>query len=476
MISTSSHLVDWYIDIYTNLYGTDNSYTDIMLKFNDYLKTMVNTSSKYKTLSSMILSIGVALLLLHFFTDLSEKASMKQLSMLQFGKTVCAAIATVFVMFYSKQIFIFLLTMVEKINDMTVTKTGFETVSKFLSNDIVYTLMQRAVNKDFTIWKLLGYTLTAVLLELVSLVTRLLITYYSATRVIQLFVYLLFMPIGVSDIFENGPGGMVNLRSPGFRYIKNMVAIMMQIIVITVICQSFSLITNTINTYYYEQSEGTSIETSSNGLISKANLLNTALYPLRNLYYTESDGDYTTTYAASKDSNLIKESLANLEADEENDAYTGTGTTEKDEKDAENEKTKENKKTWKERLAEFLTTDPNKPDGEPSDGLSEGYIVSFSITGTSDASASSSTTNYYEVKKITRVVNTSGNIVDEEEAEKIKSSESYVMTVASVEQFFKYCTGDAGGKFLLFITIMIVKILMIVSASKLCNTILGTEI
>ena len=108
------YLVDWYIDIYTSVYGVDTTYTDVILKFNNYLKMLINNNSATTSVfTNMILGIGVVLLLMHFFSDLSEKAAANQLSTLQMGKSFCTAIAAVFVIFNAKYIFIFMMSMVE---------------------------------------------------------------------------------------------------------------------------------------------------------------------------------------------------------------------------------------------------------------------------------------------------------------------------------------------------------------------------
>ena len=87
----SPHLVEWYTDIYTHIYGIDTTYTDVLSQFNTYLKQMIN-SANFTTFSNMILTIGIVLMLFHFFGDLTEKAAMKQLSLLQMGKSFCLLI------------------------------------------------------------------------------------------------------------------------------------------------------------------------------------------------------------------------------------------------------------------------------------------------------------------------------------------------------------------------------------------------
>lgn len=163
----SPHLVDWYTDIYTNVYGYDNLYKQVLSQFNTYLKEMVN-SLQFTAFTNTILTIGVVLMLFYFFTDLTEKAAMNQLSTLQLGKSFCAALGTIFIMFHSKNIFIFLMNMVESLNDsLTIGARGHMIVSNILTNDITQLLLSRCVAEHFSVWAILGYTLTALLLMLV---------------------------------------------------------------------------------------------------------------------------------------------------------------------------------------------------------------------------------------------------------------------------------------------------------------------
>ena len=150
-------------DIYTNVYGYDNLYKQVLSQFNTYLKEMVN-SLQFTAFTNTILTIGVVLMLFYFFTDLTEKAAMNQLSTLQLGKSFCAALGTIFIMFHSKNIFIFLMNMVESLNDsLTIGARGHMIVSNILTNDITQLLLSRCVAEHFSVWAILGYTLTALL-------------------------------------------------------------------------------------------------------------------------------------------------------------------------------------------------------------------------------------------------------------------------------------------------------------------------
>ena len=141
----SPHLVEWYTDIYTHVYGIDSTYTDVLKQFNTYLKQMINGTS-FTVFSNILLSIGLVLMLFHFFGDLTEKAAMKQLSMLQMGKSFCLLLAGAFVLFHTKQIFIFMLTMVESLNDtITASDSGILSVSAVLNKETGQRLLSRRV-------------------------------------------------------------------------------------------------------------------------------------------------------------------------------------------------------------------------------------------------------------------------------------------------------------------------------------------
>ena len=66
------HIVEWYTDIYINVYGLDTTYTDVILKFNTYLKQLINGTTM-KTFSNVIFTLGTVLMLIYFFTDLSVR-------------------------------------------------------------------------------------------------------------------------------------------------------------------------------------------------------------------------------------------------------------------------------------------------------------------------------------------------------------------------------------------------------------------
>ena len=449
----SPHLVDWYTDIYTNVYGYDNLYKQVLSQFNTYLKEMVN-SLQFTAFTNTILTIGVVLMLFYFFTDLTEKAAMNQLSTLQLGKSFCAALGTIFIMFHSKNIFIFLMNMVESLNDsLTIGARGHMIVSNILTNDITQLLLSRCVAEHFSVWAILGYTLTALLLMLVSLAVRMYILYFATTRVLQMFIYYMFAPIGLADIFENGPGGTINTRSSGFKYLKTIIALMMQIMVITVICQVYTNITIAVNAGYFADAGDDELqkqqeEKKSNSKKDSTDKNKTegsddmeedeveklestaAFYPLKKFEYTDHQASIREIIVNGV--NDIKESMSKL-----HDMLSG----DEDDKEDSNEDTSQ--------------TDES--------AIKDDEIYPLIFDAKDD-------------KKDNAVISNVGTIVNHDREKEIIENSDYRMTIQSTERFFDWCTGSDGSKEMLLLILLVAKVLLISTSAQMCNSLLGTSI
>lgn len=449
----SPHLVDWYTDIYTNVYGYDNLYKQVLSQFNTYLKEMVN-SLQFTAFTNTILTIGVVLMLFYFFTDLTEKAAMNQLSTLQLGKSFCAALGTIFIMFHSKNIFIFLMNMVESLNDsLTIGARGHMIVSNILTNDITQLLLSRCVAEHFSVWAILGYTLTALLLMLVSLAVRMYILYFATTRVLQMFIYYMFAPIGLADIFENGPGGTINTRSSGFKYLKTIIALMMQIMVITVICQVYPNITIAVNAGYFADAGDDELqkqqeEKKSNSKKDSADKNKTegsddmeedeveklestaAFYPLKKFEYTDHQASIREIIVNGV--NDIKENMSKL-----HDMLSG----DEDDKEDSNEDTSQ--------------TDES--------AIKDDEIYPLIFDAKDD-------------KKDNAVISNVGTIVNHDREKEIIENSDYRMTIQSTERFFDWCTGSDGSKEMLLLILLVAKVLLISTSAQMCNSLLGTSI
>lgn len=429
----SPHLVDWYTDIYTNVYGYDNLYKQVLSQFNTYLKEMVN-SLQFTAFTNTILTIGVVLMLFYFFTDLTEKAAMNQLSTLQLGKSFCAALGTIFIMFHSKNIFIFLMNMVESLNDsLTIGARGHMIVSNILTNDITQLLLSRCVAEHFSVWAILGYTLTALLLMLVSLAVRIYILYFATTRVLQMFIYYMFAPIGLADIFENGPGGTINTRSSGFKYLKTIIALMMQIMVITVICQVYPNITIAVNAGYFADAGDDELQKQQEEKKSNSKKDST------DKNKTEGSDDMEEDEVEKLESTAAFYPLKKFE-------YTDHQAS----------------------IREIIVNGVNDIKDEDTSQTDESAIKDDEIYPLIfDAK---------DDKKDNAVISNVGTIVNHDREKEIIENSDYRMTIQSTERFFDWCTGSDGSKEMLLLILLVAKVLLISTSAQMCNSLLGTSI
>ena len=442
----SPHLVDWYTDIYTNVYGYDNVYKEVIYKFNTYLKEIVNTT-QFTVFQNTILTIGLVLML--FFADLTEKAAMKQLSTLQMGKSFCVALGTIFLMFHTKEIFIFMMTMIEKLNNsLTIGTSGHLLITNILSNNVVKILLSRCVAEHFSLWSILGYTMTALLLMLASLAVRIFVMYFAASRILQLFIYYIFAPIGVADIFENGPGGTINTRSSGFRYLKTMMAIMMQLVV----CQVYPTLTIAINAGYFADNGDSELSDLQNEAENKINNSSSeaednssgdeldesevsklektaAFYPLKKFEYTDHQASVREIIVNGV--NDIKEGLSQL-----HDMLSG----DENDSDDSNTDTSQTKEVLKDNEIYPVISNSNHANNDKA------------------------------------VISIIGSIINEDQAKEIIENSDYRMTIQSTERFFDWCSGSSGTKEILLLILLVTKAILISTSSQLCNTLFGTSI
>ena len=243
-------------------------------------------------------------------------------------------------------------------------------------------------------------------------------------------MYYVFAPIGVADIFENDIGGTINFQSSGFRYIKTMLAIMLQLVVVTIICQVYPMILTTINTgYFVDQGDstlkvdGSSVSIEDNYAAAMIKNNKAVLYPINNFEYT--DHKASIVEVVWEGANDIKSALKAVGAVVKGDDVKI---------DSENKKEK--------------LKDSEKYKLVGADGI---------------------------IKNTGRDIGAVKNEA-KDKAKEILKNKKYRMTIESTERFFKWCIGADGGKMVLFVILLITKVLMIHSSAKLCSYITNTNI
>ena len=244
-----------------------------------------------------------------------------------------------------------------------------------------------------------------------------------------MFIYYMFAPIGLADIFENGPGGTINTRSSGFKYLKTIIALMMQIMVITVICQVYPNITIAVLS---------SFSTSSSSISSEPSVLFLSVESFLEFDFFSSCCFCNSSSPASireiivNGVNDIKESMSKL-----HDMLSG----DEDDKEDSNEDTSQ--------------TDES--------AIKDDEIYPLIFDAKDD-------------KKDNAVISNVGTIVNHDREKEIIENSDYRMTIQSTERFFDWCTGSDGSKEMLLLILLVAKVLLISTSAQMCNSLLGTSI
>lgn len=268
-----------------------------------------------------------------------------------------------------------------------------------------------------------------------------------------MFIYYMFAPIGLADIFENGPGGTINTRSSGFKYLKTIIALMMQIVVITVICQVYPNITIAVNAGYFADAGDDELQKQQEEKKSNSKKDSTdkdraegsddmeedeveklestaAFYPLKKFEYTDHQASIREIIVNGV--NDIKESLSTL-----HDMLSG----DEDDKEDSNEDTSQ--------------TDESAIKDD------EIYPLIFDVK---------------DDKKDNAVISNIGTIANHDREKEIIENSDYRMTIQSTERFFDWCTGSDGSKEMLLLILLVAKVLLISTSAQMCNSLLGTSI
>lgn len=251
-------IINWYIEAFLSVNGYSNPYVDIILKFNRYFRQLF-VNVHFDALMKIIWIIGFMMMLMYFFGDMSDKAATNQLSTLIVGKSFAYLILAAFLTYHTKDLFILMINISDMLNNQITAVAGKTSaqngmnLNKILTDKATYLLFSRCISNYFSFSEQFGYFIRGLLLHIADYATRAILIYISASRTIELFLYYLFAPIGISDIFEVSGAGTLNPNSSGIIYLKKVFSIMLQLAVFTAATHASGALTKAIyNQQRYE--------------------------------------------------------------------------------------------------------------------------------------------------------------------------------------------------------------------------------
>ena len=211
--------------IYNQTYGTSS----VMNMINRYNRIM-NNALKLSAFSSMldtikILAVGFTVIL--YFIDLGEKVTERNFSIEQFMKATLRCVVSYMFIMNADTISGYLLNIADGVaNDVDAVQMGFDFFSS--SNPNNKTMLINGL-RNFKVTELLSYIAYAILPWAISMIGEIILQVVLISRILEIVVMTTFCPLAISDIYREGTA------SPGVRYMKRILALGMQIVVILLI-------------------------------------------------------------------------------------------------------------------------------------------------------------------------------------------------------------------------------------------------
>ena len=155
---------------------------------------------------------GLIFCVIWFYTDMIDKASRQEFTLIVFAKQCMMLVCALSVV----SLGIPLIQGIAEMGTGLMETTTATTIDQSILDDI-YKQIDDAGTLDL-IGGLVGITLFYAVMQACSIAAIV----ASATRSLNFFVYACLFPLGVSDIYRNGPG------SSGMRYVKKLCSLALQ--------------------------------------------------------------------------------------------------------------------------------------------------------------------------------------------------------------------------------------------------------
>lgn len=230
MLGTMS---SWFITIYDTMYTTSSAY-DILSEYDGMFDGLF-ADEAFQAASESLLTVGLAFMLIYFFADLAEKISSYNYSTNQLLRSLVKIIVAVILINNSLVIIQKLISVGTEFALLLKDSSSGNSLADYFSDEDRLSAFKRGLNKISTV-KALSYVVRALIPYILTVATNIIISFIGISRLVELLVRALFAPFALSDIFRDGD------NSSGIRYLKKILALVLQFVVIVGICLACSLV------------------------------------------------------------------------------------------------------------------------------------------------------------------------------------------------------------------------------------------
>lgn len=224
----------WVIGIYEGLYCSTSSY-ETFSKFSRLFRQICGNSI-FAVITTTLISVGVAMMLIHFFIDLADKSGQQNFTMEQMFRSCLKMLIAYMLIARSQEIIQLMVDLGAALAEKISYSNG---ALSFFSDSENVDRLKGGLDK---ISPLDGFFYFAKLLipYLATLLSNVVVYFIAVSNLVELVVRSLFAPVSVADCFQDGE------RSNGVRALKKILALALQFALVVVICITAGLVLNSI--------------------------------------------------------------------------------------------------------------------------------------------------------------------------------------------------------------------------------------
>ena len=197
---------------------------ELITRYNK-IATDVMQVGGFAAMVSTVKGLAVGITVLLYLIDLAGKVTEKNFSIEQFFKATLRFVVSYFFILYSDVITNYLIEAGTGITIDTVMDSGF---AFFTDDPDNKTLLINGI-KDMKAIETLGFVISSIIPWLFSMIGEVILQIVLISRILELVVMVTFAPLSISDIYREGTA------SPGVQYMKRVLALSLQVIVIILI-------------------------------------------------------------------------------------------------------------------------------------------------------------------------------------------------------------------------------------------------
>lgn len=227
------------ITIYNQTYGS-GTVIDALNKYSTLAETAMNMTA-FTAIITTIKSLAIAITVLLYLIDLSEKVTEKNFSIQQFYQATLRMVVSCMFINNADIIVGYLMDIGASVAEtLDETDSGMDFFTDDVDAAAHKTMLINgimAMNKA----DILAYIATSLVPWILSMIGNIIIQIIMISRILEIIVTTIFAPLAIADIYREGTA------SPGVRYMKKALALGLQVAVILLINLATQSIISNIN-------------------------------------------------------------------------------------------------------------------------------------------------------------------------------------------------------------------------------------